>query len=500
MHHSDITQPRFNFLVSLPYLVTAVVIALIWSWYLIDLGAGHLWHYDEFYTYDRSTGFARNGDWLSVYSNNEPSLKKPPLQYWLSGALMEFGMPDILALRLLSMVFALGALVATALLARIMIPETTWAMLPSVVLVASSLQFWRYATSAMLDTGAVFFTTLSITAMFAAFERPKYWPFFGVTVFLAAMQKSPTPLAFLAMALVALVLTRKWQPLSPRDIWQSKTFRRTLLISLLLAFSWPIFQQLRFVLEGSLDGSTKRQMLDRFTPSISGRGLEDLYGLIFGGEPWLRLAGFVGLCVLPLTQRRLVLFAAAGIALLFVVMMWAASGRVFARYTLLILPLLMVGAAGFVLSLGRLRWLGLGVLLALVVVAGGPFHDRVKVRFGGGIFRFGIPLSDILLPLGEQLQPHETLVICATNKKGPRVPPGAASVYASDGQRFVYLSRPELAKYLQQIGYSSGPLRGFCGTDELAQLASELTGLATSPAPVDGFVYWTATGIREVPD
>ena len=74
---------------SLAYFSTAIVILIAWSWYLTDLGSGHLYHFDEFYTYDRSTGFARNDDWLAVYSNNEPSLKKPPLQYWMSGLLME---------------------------------------------------------------------------------------------------------------------------------------------------------------------------------------------------------------------------------------------------------------------------------------------------------------------------------------------------------------------------------------------------------------------------
>ncbi len=479
---------------SLPYVATAIAIFLVWAWYLSGLGTGELYHYDEFYTYDRSIGFSRNNDWLAVYSNSEPSLKKPPLQYWMSALLMEFGVSDILALRLPSMIFALGALAATALLARVMVPASPWAMLPSVLLVASSLQFWRHATSAMLDTGAVFFSTLGIAAMLAAFEKPKYWPWFGATVFLAALQKSPTPLAFLALGLLALFLTRRWQTVPLAEMWRDRRFRWTLGISLVLAFAWPLFQEARFAFDGSLNGSIKRQMLNRFAPSLTDRGFDRLYDLIIAGEPLLRLTGFAGLCLLPFTLRRPRLFAATGIAVFFVIMMWAASGQVYARYTLLILPLLMVGATGLLFWVARVRWLGLGAALALCLLAGGPFKDRSAATLGGGRSHFDLPVSELLIPLGDMLQPDETLLVCASRRE-TRVPPGAVSVYASNGRSFIYLRRPDLPKYLRRFGYSSGPLRGLCSKDELSQLELELVGLKMSPAPIEGLVYWSATGV-----
>ncbi len=479
---------------SLPYIATALVMVLVWSWYLTDLGVGNIYHYDEFYTYDRSTGFARNGDWLAVYSNNEPSLKKPPMQYWMSALLMEFGVSDILALRLPSMIFALGALMATAVLARVMIPDSPWAMLPSVLLVATSLQFWQHATSAMLDTGAVFFSTLGIAALLAALEKPKYWPYFGATLVLAALQKSPTPLAFLALALLTLKLTNKWQTVPFSEVWQNRTFRRTLKIAIPLAFAWPILQELRFLFGDSLDGNIKGEMLDRFRPSLSDRGFGKLYDLIIAGEPWLRLLGFVGICALPFVQKRPRLLAATGIALFFVIMMWAAAGKVYARYTLLILPMLMVAATGLLFSVKRLRWAGMVAALGLVFVSGGLFYDRDATDLGKGRVRLGVPEAEILTPLGAMLQTDETLLLCAHDRK-MRVPPGAASVFASNGRRFVYLRRLELHRYLERFGYTSGPLRGLCSEGELSVLAPDLIGLKTQPTAVEGLVYWSATGI-----
>ncbi|SDX23740.1 Dolichyl-phosphate-mannose-protein mannosyltransferase [Ruegeria halocynthiae] len=483
----------------LPYIATALVMVLIWAWYLTDLGVGNIYHYDEFYTYDRSSGFARNGDWLAVYSNNEPSLKKPPMQYWMSALLMQFGVSDILALRLPSMIFALAALMATALLARVMIPRSPWAMLPSVLLVASSLQFWQHATSAMLDTGAVFFSTLSIAALLAAIEKPKYWPYFGATIVLAALQKSPTPLAFLALALLTLKITNRWQAEPFSDVWRNRTFRRTLKFAIPLAFAWPILQELRFLFDGSLDGNIKGEMLDRFRPSLSDRGFGKLYDLVIAGDPWPRLLGFVAICALPFVQQRPRLLAATGIAVFFVIMMWAAAGKVYARYTLLILPMLMVAATGLLFSVKRLRWAGMGAALGLCFLSGGVFYDRAATDLGKGRVRLGVPEAEILAPLGAKLQSDETLLVCAYDRK-MRVPPGAASVFASNGRPFIYLRRLQLQKYLDRFGYSSGPLRGLCTEAELSELAPGLVGLATEPTAVDGLVYWSATGVRDPSD
>ena len=70
-------------------LLNRVVTLLLALALLIVVGANAFRHitqsqyleYDEFYSLERSHGFDKFNDWLSVYSLNEPTAKKPPLQY-----------------------------------------------------------------------------------------------------------------------------------------------------------------------------------------------------------------------------------------------------------------------------------------------------------------------------------------------------------------------------------------------------------------------------------
>ena len=479
----------------LPYAITGITIALLWCWYMSGLGQDGLSKIDEFFTYDRSLGFIRNNDWLAVYSQNEPSLKKPPLQYWMTAALIEQGMSHMLALHLPSMLFALGSLIATALLARIMVPDQPWLMLPAVLLVSSSKNFWGHATSAMLDSGAMLFSTLGVVTMLAAFERPKLWPWFGVTVFLAGLQKSPTPLAFLALALLTLALTRRWQDRPVSEILRNKTFQWTMVACLLLAFLWPLFQYLRLGFGTEFQGSVRGEMLHRFAPTVSDRSLKKLSEVILGNAPVLRFAGFLGLCALPFALGRPRLLATAGIAMFFFLAMWMASGKVYDRYTLLILPMLMVGAAWGILLISKRLWVRALLLAVLCFSEQGPIKRTVDYSHPNTAEQFGIDLQDLLSPLQSTHQPDETLVVCGF-KNRHRLPLGAASVYASPDRRFVYMRHSDLPGYLKRFGYTSGPLRGVCRAQELNQFSDELFGLDRQSVEGTDFVYWTARGLH----
>ncbi len=477
-----------------PYIVTGIVIAILWCWYMIGLGQDGLSKIDEFFTYDRSLGFARNGDWFTVFSQNEPSLKKPPLQYWMTAAMIEMGLSHMTALHLPSMLFALGTLIATAWLARVMVPDHPWLMLPAVLLVSSSQNFWGHATSAMLDNGAMFFSTLGVAIMLAAFERPRLWPWFAVTVFLSGMQKSPTPLAFLAIALLTLILTQRWQDRPTSEIWKNRTFLWSMAACLLLAFFWPLFQYLRFGFGAEFQGSVRTEMLDRFAPSVSDRSLKKLSEIILGNAPGLRLVGLIGLFFLPFKFGRPRLLAVTGIAVVFFLGMWMASGKVYDRYTLLILPMLMVGAAGGIMLISKRLWVRVLLIAVLCLSEKGPLKRSVDYSHPTTAEQFGIDLQDLFEPLQSMVQLGETLVVCGFDNRH-RLPLGAASVYASPDQRFVYIRRPDLRGYLDRFGYVSGPLRGVCRAKELDQIADDLDGLARQPVDGTKFVYWTADSL-----
>ncbi|MEM9106327.1 MAG: hypothetical protein AAGC96_11790 [Pseudomonadota bacterium] len=138
-------MPAIAFQRALPILVTALLIAVIWGAHLHLIPAGTYHFYDEFHTLDRSTGFARHNDWFAVYSLQEVNFRKPPLQYWMTAGLLEAGADLQFALRLPSMIFAVGLLGATACLAGVLLPHRLWAMPGAVLLVACSTMFWRHA-------------------------------------------------------------------------------------------------------------------------------------------------------------------------------------------------------------------------------------------------------------------------------------------------------------------------------------------------------------------
>jgi 4-amino-4-deoxy-L-arabinose transferase-like glycosyltransferase len=133
----------------------------------------------------------------------------------MTAGLLAAGVGETAALRLPSMLFALGMLAATAWLARLLAPERPWAMPLSVALLASSVQFWIYANSAMLDAGAGFFAAVAVAAAVVALERPRVWYLVAVLAGIGALQKAPVGLFFVPTGLFGLWLARRWVP-SPR--------------------------------------------------------------------------------------------------------------------------------------------------------------------------------------------------------------------------------------------------------------------------------------------
>jgi len=243
-------------------IVATILIVVFWLVHLAALPVGGISGYDEFYTLDRSISFSRMGDWFTVFSGNEPNFRKPPLQYWMSAALLEVGVVEVVALRLPSMLFALGTLVCTAYLARVLAPQTPWAMPLSVLLLSSSGQFWVYANSAMLDIGAAFFTTCALVGAIVALERPRAWYLVAVVLGFGALQKAPAALPYIAAALFGLWLAQRWTGFSVRTVMRDTRFRRAVLIALPLILSWPLLQAARYGSD-ALKQSHEREMFSR---------------------------------------------------------------------------------------------------------------------------------------------------------------------------------------------------------------------------------------------
>ena len=485
---------RRDWLVAL--IVTALLIAAIGWWHSRGIGDGGLSHYDEFYTFDRALGFSRFDDWGAVFALGEPTLKKPPMQYWMSAGLMEMGVSDILALRLPSLFFGLCTLFATAALAALMVPRQPWIMPVAVALLSSSAEFWGHATAAMLDSGAAFFSTLGILAILAALKDRRYWVAFPIATFLAGLQKGPTPMAFLLFAVLGLAFTARLQKDRVRDVLYDRRFIAAMVIGLFAGFAWQIFQEIRFSGQ-TLEGSVESEMLKRFEPSLwalAAAGLAAFDELILSGEPLVRILGLVGLVVLPALTRTPRMYAATGIAVFFVIFMLAASGSVYARYTLTILPLLSVGAAALPFLLLRHTLFGAGVAVAVIALAGGPFQP-FGVLAQSRPDRFDVPLEDILAPLAASFREGEVLVLC---NEGRRIPPGAVSIYAPntlDGFPLQLNGGPGMEDTLERRRYDGGPVRGICEPGPFEEIEPYLVGPETTPLP-GGLLMWSASGFR----
>ena len=478
-------------------ITALVLIVLLGWWHGRGLGGGDFSHYDEYYTVDRSAGFAAQGDWWAVYALGEPTLKKPPLQYWMSGGLLRIGVSELVALRLPSLVFGIGALIATAVLAAVMVPRWPWVMPTSVALLSTSDFFWRHATAAMLDAGASFFATLGVLAIVLTLKDLRYWPAFPIAAFLAGLQKAPTPLGFLLFALLGLAATTHFQSAPVRDVLFDRRFRMAVVMGLLAGFAWQVLQELRF-LGHPLNGSVEKEMLNRFEPSLEAfaeAGFEAFNRLILTNEPTVRLAGFAGLLLLPFATKMPRLHAATGIAAFFVLSMQAASGSVYPRYTLTVLPLLCVGAGVLPFLLLRRFLPAAAVAVALIALVGGPFRPfAVLAQSRGG--EYGAPMEDILAPLAATFRADETLMLC---QEGRRIPPGAVSVFAPKAVRGfpIFLSDDEsgLRRTLGGARYDGGPVRGICDAGRFEAIAPYFVDAETSPLP-GGFLMWSASGFR----
>jgi 4-amino-4-deoxy-L-arabinose transferase-like glycosyltransferase len=478
-----------TFAARLPVIVTLVIIGVAWASHLPLLPTGGISHYDEFYTLDRSASFARMGDWLTVFSGNEPSFRKPPLQYWMSAGLLSAGLDETVALRLPSMIFALGTLGVTAWLARLLAPAVPWAMPIAVALLASSVQFWTNANSAMLDVGAGFFAALAFATAATALERPRYWYLVAVVIGLGALQKAPVGLVFVSAGLLALWLARRVAGMDWARRTASPAFRRAAGIALLLVLAWPLLQSARYGLD-AMGESHDRQMFARFLPDGENgvRGFGDFDALLIAGEPWLRWPGLLAVLVLPFLVRRPAPVMAAGVVVAYTVAVMVAGGNVYARYTLTILPILMAALAAVLLHLRPAPWVGMLAGGLMIVLSGGPipYEDIRKAALQPAIVAAQV---EVLGRLGTELRPDETLVFC-WSRGIRRLIPGAVSAYASNGGKIVVA-----ADFTRDSEPIEGPFRGVCPVTEIGQVEPLVQDFAIVREEA-GYVIWTASGLR----
>jgi len=461
--------------------LTAVILASLTAYYARFLPVGSISGYDEYYTLDRSTGFERHNDYLTVYSNNAPTFKKPPLQYWVTGWMLDRGVDREFALRFPSFASSILVLFFTGMLAYNLSSYNVSAIPLTILLMASSDVFWTYALSAMLDSSATLFVIMAITGVFLAFHQPKWWYLVAVSVGLGSLQKAPIALPIVITIVLLIVSLQRWQNIDVKYSIRNKHFYISLFIAAILILSWPCIQLLQYDYHEVFRAYEKQA--DRFTPGSSPSGR---FSLIMGSEVWLRMFGIAALACIPFIYRRVESLALLVVFGMYCLLVVFASGSVYPRYSLLFVPMLMASLAAVLLSASPLRLFCAVPLLLGVLLLGQPFKDLSGLKFiNNG--QANLPLLD---NLGSALRSDETLVLC---RNGP-YPPGAVSYFASNGRPFAILKAYQFAGR-QKRGQLTPPYRGLCSSAGFDIIKKSLDSYDVVER-VDGWVHWRSPRIE----
>ncbi|MFD1341728.1 ArnT family glycosyltransferase [Litorisediminicola beolgyonensis] len=481
-------QPKdlFNLILSLSLSITFLLSAVFI--FLQIVSQTTLNHYDEFFTLDRTTGFARHHDWLTVWSQNEPSFKKPPLQYWTGAWFLEAGLPETMALRLPSFLSALLLLAATGALAFTLRPGSPWIIPAAIAFTAASPQLWSYALSAMLDIATAFWSTLAVTLALVALRRPNWWYAVAVACALGALQKAPVGVVFVGLMLWVIRLVEDGTDPALHRVTKGRTFRRAFWLMVVLVLAWPVLQVFRHGPDAIIDLYFK-QMYRRFAPSVfsdPGSNAASLPDLLFVGEYALRGLGFVALLWLPVRLGRKELWGLAALPVIYVVAVIFTEGSVYSRYSLVFLPLLTAALAAMVFALPAPLWLRGGVAAALAALFSLQLEAPQLTRDPHVVQQIALAERP-----EAQLGSDEVLIQCKWGADDATIP-GLVSVYAAQGRPFEVVGRPkDLAPFIARFEPGQ-TFMGFCTEGSLADVTEAVPDAAVV-AQEGPFLIWRGT-------
>ncbi len=227
---------RFAWLIA----AMALLIGCVISWLSLEISKGLLTNTDELLTAERSREMLLLGR-SSVHLNFELSFAKPPLQYWLTTLTMSKIDNREVAVRIWPLIF--GGLTACALgwLAFLLDRNRPWLILVSVALLVSCPLFLTETSRALLDSGLMFFTTLTIIFAQLARKQPVWWLAVAAACWLSTLQKIP-----LGYLIWLLVLITRLASARERAALRSAWLVAAILLSILAAAIWPLIQLTRY--------------------------------------------------------------------------------------------------------------------------------------------------------------------------------------------------------------------------------------------------------------
>ncbi len=405
-------------------LLAVLIIAIMGEYYYPMLPKGELQQFDEYYTLERSHAFLVKNDWLSVYSNYSPNFKKPPLQYWLTAYTLAKSNDLEYALRLWPFIFGLSLLLTTGFLAYVINPTKPFVIPIACLILSGFPMLWEYAISAMLETGAAFFLTLTIAGAILAIRKPNGWFFVAIIIWLATLQKSILAVFCLPVIFFAIYLTRKEHDIKLDVIFSNKKFRYATIMGSILVILWPLIQLFRF---GPRALGRMIQENSRFVPvsSLSDVKLQ-FFQWIWQDAFGLWVLGLISLVMLPRFLKKPEVIALQMFVFIFIIFIIIASGSIYPRYLLLITPMLSASLAVTIVHIFSSFSLRIACAFILIFILGTPFKENVVVsqstqnRYKPVLTRFSKALKDNELP-----------IFCKWGPQKNEIFPGALSYYES---------------------------------------------------------------------
>ena len=194
--------------------MSAALLALL----LLNGGAAPL-ERAEIYFLDAARTMVETGDLVVPYYQGEPFYDKPALTYWLMAGSMRLFGTSAGAGRAVSSLAAVGVLLATAWLGRLLFSRRA-ALFGSLVL-ATTLAFLSFGRIAMSDVLLALWSTLAVALAVRAFQAaPPPWlvPLLGATAGLGFATKGPIAVLVPGLAVLLLLWRERRVPATPAAV------------------------------------------------------------------------------------------------------------------------------------------------------------------------------------------------------------------------------------------------------------------------------------------
>jgi 4-amino-4-deoxy-L-arabinose transferase-like glycosyltransferase len=184
-----------------------------------NLHHGDLSGYDDAVYAHEGKQMLLSGDWWTVRLNGRLDFDKPPLFVWLEALSFSiFGLSDWAA-KSPSALLGFGTLLLVYAIARDL-SGNTWVANLSLIVLASTQYFLKYAMHAMTDVPFTFFFALAVWCYLKAWpQRPLWWLGCGASIACCILTRSILGLLVVGVIGLHLLLLRRVKVLGSLAFW-----------------------------------------------------------------------------------------------------------------------------------------------------------------------------------------------------------------------------------------------------------------------------------------